>query len=174
MRREEDGDDRVMADICQGEVGANADTWEDGHLRTTAIIAARMRVACTRTFCSTLCAEISFRLLTLQIRARGYLSALSTIVIIACVVAAAALVRFALTAKCSHLSSLIAHCSHCSFKVDVLPVFASLVQVDQSTSEPTCKLLNHSTFVAITYIHGIGTTKTATASATCEASPFFT
>ena len=164
----------MMADICQGEVGANADTWEDGHLRTTAIIAARMRVACTRTFCSTLCAEISFRLLTLQIRARGYLSALSTIVIIACVVAAAALVRFALTAKCSHLSSLIAHCSHCSFKVDVLPVFASLVQVDQSTSEPTCKLLNHSTFVAITYIHGIGTTKTATASATCEASPFFT
>ena len=107
MCRKEDGDDRVMADLCQGAVGANADTWEDGHCRATAIIAARMRVARTRTFCSTLCAEISFRLLKLHIRARGYLSALSTIVIIACLVAAAALVRFALTAKCSLIAIVL-------------------------------------------------------------------
>jgi len=164
MCREEHGDDRVMADLCkgevganadtwedghcrattvmmadlcQGEVGANADTWEDGHCRATTVMAARMRVACTRTFCSTLCAEIRFRLLTLQIRARGYLSALSTIVIIACVVAAAALVRFALTAKCS----LIAHCSHCSSRRSTrFRVIGSGRSINQPSSRANCSI----------------------------------
>ena len=140
MYREEDGDDRVMTDLCKGEVGANADTWEDGHCRAMTVMAARMRVTCTRTFCSTLCAEIRFRLLTLQIRARGYLSALSTIVIIACVVAAAALVRFALTAKCS----LIAHCSHCS-RSTFYPFSRHWFRsINQSTSRANCSITRDS------------------------------
>ena len=96
-REDEDGDER-MADLCKGEGGAKADTWEDGHWTTAIVIAARMRVACTRTFCSTLCAEISFRLLALKIRARGHLSAVSNIVAIACV-AAVALVPLAMGSK---------------------------------------------------------------------------
>ena len=173
MRREEDGDDCVMADICQGEVGANTDTWEDGHLRTTAIIAARMRVACTRTFCSTLRAEISFRLLTLQIRARGYLSALSTIVIIALCGRRCCPCSLCIDSKMLSHRSLFSLLFVQGRRSTRFRVIGSGRSINQSTSRANLQTAQ-SLDIRGNYIHGIGTTKTATASAICEALPFFT